>query len=411
METGDGHGIAFLKNLFLCRELSAGIQAYCGDASLKSFEEALSGEEKSIPREIASQTHINNEMAQVATLVLKDLDSPECILGCDPTDVGKQVVSKLKSWVYGSTENSNLSLTTSIVSGTYEEAEFAKDLCVASLLDCISTSTCFSLMTLAESVKCAPLYRAAEDYSLQHFEEAIDKNVAGLKLLNEQQITRLLQSDSLSLSSEYQAFIGLSAWVEADLPERLSRLADLMRDCIRFTHLTMAELTQILDHSQLVALDPRALELGAQAVIQYYMASDMFSSMNGLGFNRKPRVQLNAGAETERKGATTTSTISSPPMMLSAALKSGRLELLPEEKNADVDGISKAFTASVDLNGKKTRTRSANMERAALTLAQEQEKSPSKTIVHAIAVAISACPERSEDASGMQILPARRALF
>lgn len=43
METGDGHGIAFLKNLFLCRELSAGIQAYCGDASLKSFEEALSG--------------------------------------------------------------------------------------------------------------------------------------------------------------------------------------------------------------------------------------------------------------------------------------------------------------------------------------------------------------------------------
>lgn len=266
-------------------------------------------------------------------------------------------------------------------------------------------------MTLAESVKCAPLYRAAEDYSLQHFEEAIDKNVAGLKLLNEQQITHLLQSDSLSLSSEYQAFIGLSAWVEADLPERLSRLADLMRDCIRFTHLTMAELTQILDHSQLVALDPRALELGAQAVIQYYMASDMFSSMNGLGFNRKPRVQLNAGAETERKGATTTSTISSPPMMLSAALKSGRLELLPEEKNADVDGISKAFTASVDLNGKKTRTRSANMERAALTLAQEQEKSPSKTIVHAIAVAISACPERSEDASGMQILPARRALF
>jgi hypothetical protein len=44
METGDRqHGLDFLKNLFLCRELSAGIQAYCGDESLKSFEEALTG--------------------------------------------------------------------------------------------------------------------------------------------------------------------------------------------------------------------------------------------------------------------------------------------------------------------------------------------------------------------------------
>lgn len=254
-------------------------------------------------------------------------------------------------------------------------------------------------------MNCALLYQAAEQYSLKHFEEAIDKDVAGLKLLSEQQITRLLQSDSLALSSEYQAFIGLSAWVEADLPERSPRLADLMRDCVRFTYLTMAELTQILDHSQLVALDSRALELGAQAVIQYYMASDMFSSMNGVGFNRKPRVQLNTGAETERKGAIATSTISSPPMMLSAALKSGRLELIPS-----VDDISKE-TASVDIKGKKTRPCSAKVESAALTLAQEQEKSPSKTIVHAIAVSVSACLERNEDASGVVILPARRALF
>jgi len=43
METGDGHGIAFLKNLFLCRELSVGIKSYCGDASLESFEKALAG--------------------------------------------------------------------------------------------------------------------------------------------------------------------------------------------------------------------------------------------------------------------------------------------------------------------------------------------------------------------------------
>lgn len=334
------------------------------------------------------------------------MDSPECTLGCDPTDVGKQVVSKLQSWVYGSTKNSTLSLTASVLSGTFEEAEFAKNLCVASLLDCISTTTCFSLLTLAESVKCAQLYRAAEQYSLQHFEEAIDRDVAGLKLLNEQQITHLLQSDSLALSSEYQAFIGLSAWVEADLSERLPRLADLMRDCIRFTHLTMAELTQILDHSQLVALDSRALELGAQAVIQYYMASDMLSSMKGVGFNSEARVQLQLGAENERKRATTTSTISSPPRMLSAALRSGRLELAP-----DVDDISKSFTASVDLNGKKTRPRSAKLEIAATTLAQEQEKSPSKTIVHAIAVAASTCPERNEDASGTEIRPARRALF
>jgi BTB And C-terminal Kelch len=341
------------------------------------------------------------------------VDSPECHLECDPTDVGKEVVSQLQSWVYGSAENSSITLGASVLSGTYEEAEFAKDLCVASLLDCISTSTCFSLLTLAESVKCSPLYEAAERYSLQHFEEAIDKDVAGLKLLNEQQITRLLTSDDLVLSSEYQAFIGLSAWVEADLPERLSRLADLMRDCIRFNHLTMAELTQVLDHSQLVALDPRALELGAQAVIQYYMASDMFASMNGIGFNRKPRVHLST--ETDRTTVAATTAAGSPPsaMRLSAALRSGRLELVSEEDRS-LETILDSFAASVDLNGKKTRPRSAKMEAttAQLSLTQMQEQSPSKTMVHAIAVAASACPERTEnDASDAEILPARRALF
>lgn len=40
---GQAMGLVFLKNLYLCRELSAGIQAYCGDESLKSFEEALTG--------------------------------------------------------------------------------------------------------------------------------------------------------------------------------------------------------------------------------------------------------------------------------------------------------------------------------------------------------------------------------
>jgi hypothetical protein len=43
METGEGNGLAFLKNLFLCRELSAGIQAYCGEETLKSFQEASNG--------------------------------------------------------------------------------------------------------------------------------------------------------------------------------------------------------------------------------------------------------------------------------------------------------------------------------------------------------------------------------
>jgi hypothetical protein len=33
-------GLVFLKNLYLCRELSAGIQAYCGEVTLNSFDEA-----------------------------------------------------------------------------------------------------------------------------------------------------------------------------------------------------------------------------------------------------------------------------------------------------------------------------------------------------------------------------------
>ncbi len=318
----------------------------------------------------------------------------------------------MQSWVYGNRETSSSSLADSVLSGTYEEAEFAKDLCIASLCDSITTSTCFSLLSLAESVHCIPLYRASLRYSLQHFQEAIDKDVTGLKLLNEQQITHLLQSDSLALSSEYQVFIGLSAWVEADLSERLSRLADLMRDCIRFTHLTMAELTQILDHSQLVALDHRALELGAQAVIQYYMASDMFSSMNGVGLNRKPRAKLNtANAESERTaggtgaGAATTAT-PPPSLMLSAVLKSGRLD----DDDKAITDISNAFGSSVDLNGKKTRPRSGKVETSEMST-EEEKSSPSKIMVHAIAVAASKCPERSEDAVKPEILPVGRALF
>ncbi len=311
------------------------------------------------------------------------------------------------------------------MSGTYEEAELAKKLCVASLLDCITTSTCFSLLTLAESAHCEPLYHAAEQYSLQHFEEAIDKDVGGLKLLNEEQIIRILTSDSLVLTSEYQVFIGLSAWVEADLPERLDRLADLLSACVRFTTLTMAELTQVLDHSQLVASNLKALELCAQAVIQYYMASDMLSSMNGAGLQRRPMNSQGdfIATETDRAAAlaavegpaTTATTAASPPMMLSAALKSGRLELVPEDVDTTMEDIAQAFTSSVDLDGKKTRPRSAKMEdtvvAVALPLAKEQIKSPSNTLTHAIAVSAPACPEGGQNTTSTEVLPARRTLF
>ena len=176
-----------------------------------------------------------------------------------------------------------------LLSGTFQQAEAACDICLATLLDCVSPATCFSLLTLGDSFNCGRLVSAAKQCALNNFEEAISQDRHGLKLLPESLLIDVATSDDMVVTSEINVFRGLSAWVEASLSTRLDRFADLMVRCLRFSQMGMEQLTEILDGNALVAQDSKALEVGAHAVIQHHMGIEPETVMFGRAINLAAR--------------------------------------------------------------------------------------------------------------------------
>lgn len=219
------------------------------------------------------------------------------------------------------------SLPQCVFEGSLRQARCAENLCIAALVDAVTAQNCFSIFVLAASCGCAALQASAEACALREFPAAALEDHAGLTALSEQQLTHFLCSDTLMVRAivqgvvdsygkpggdrhltrfernsgaqvdfELAVFKALSDWVEADLRNRLGRFASLLARCVRFGQLSLADLTLLVDHSTLVALDREAMSLAAHAIIQYYMGTKFDSPCAEIAYSTPRACQRAAAA-------------------------------------------------------------------------------------------------------------------
>lgn len=309
----------------------------------------------------------------------------------NPTDVGNEVLAQLESWIYRP-RSTGKTLLNSLLCGTYEQAQLAMRLCVAALVDTVSPQNCFSLLALADSCACTRLYCAAGQCALANFTKAIHEDAAGFGRLNEEQMQRILTSDVLVVQSEYDVFLGLSTWIEYDLQDRQGTFARNLALCIRWKHMTMADIERC-DQTELLGQDKEAICLLANAVIQFHMGWEDDNQWMELSTNPNPR-----GAQLPP----------SPPPMLAAVLQASMGEIAPPSDAQLVDVMSQervepATKSPTSTAAKKLRPSSAVPEdpiTSAARIAQDRVLSPSS---------MQNVPLTTTQIAGE--LPTRRALF
>jgi len=325
-------GLQFVRQVYLCRELAGGVERFCTLPTKNIIEKELAnralleGKKAECPyvafcyrkstfvttrhchtpllppgplpncnNPFAVSKRVTDNIAHVTALVLKvcslckckwsfylhlvnrcfkietmqELEVPDHKFLESPAPIGIEVLCNLKHYIFG--DDKNLSLSHLACHGTYSQACLAAQLCVAVLIEAVSSSNCFSLLLAAENSNCLKLKEIATRCISSKFTEAVTSNFESFALLNEAQLLSILTSNQLVLDSEIEVFNALSWWTEAALPERFHRFGHLMATCLRFEELSLEELTQILDESELVASDNFATQLGARAVIQRHM--------------------------------------------------------------------------------------------------------------------------------------------
>lgn len=194
-------------------------------------------------------------MAHIASLIFEHnlRKSSSRLHSCDFTVAGMDTIQLLVHYVYGYDDigNTELPIPDIMLNGTFEQSSLFVDLLINALLDCITPSTCFTILVAAENCSCEPLYRQASLCCHQCFEAAIKEDTTGLRLLSSVQLETILCSNLLHVKSEYGVFLGLVAWtkLQRDKKQRLRDFHALMAnpDAIRLRQMKMADLEMVLD--------------------------------------------------------------------------------------------------------------------------------------------------------------------
>lgn len=80
--------------------------------------------------------------------------------------------------------------------------------------------------------------------------------------------------------------------MEHDLPNRIVNFARRMAISLRFSQLTLADMTYIMDQHPLVSLDREAIELVTYAILQTYMNTNFENGLGHLSITKPRNCQL-----------------------------------------------------------------------------------------------------------------------
>ncbi|XP_030635259.1 kelch-like protein 33 [Chanos chanos] len=120
----------------------------------------------------------------------------------------------------------------------------ALSLCLSFLQEDMDCETCLDTLALAEAYGLDELGRAAEDYTLAHFQSVSEGEK--FRDLPCPLLQRLLERDSLCTDSELKVFNAVICWVEEDQGQRLPYLPRLLQK-VRFPLMSPAELKEVKD--------------------------------------------------------------------------------------------------------------------------------------------------------------------
>ncbi|KAL4436734.1 hypothetical protein ABPG75_003873 [Micractinium tetrahymenae] len=290
---------SYLEACFRCRELGAALARFATARTLANVTRGLAAG-CSASHVVSRCSDVSHGAAEVAKLVLKDLEAPEQAFTGSPTEEGVEVVAALQRAVFGLESCMERSLPQAVFLATLTQAVHALELVTAALLDVLGPSNCLSLLNVAAACGCVPLRRRARALALRHFSAAVQQDANGLLTMEEPLLLSLLCSGRLQVDSEMEVFRALAAWTEYDTAARQPRLAARLARCVRLSSLALHDLYALGDHP-LVASDRQSSQLVAQAVIHMMMGVQLDCPLGLPTVTRRRQPQaahaLPAGAE------------------------------------------------------------------------------------------------------------------
>ena len=116
----------------------------------------------------------------------------------------------------------------------------------------LDASNCLAARALGDAYGCEELWKAAESYALQHFDDVVGSDE--FTSLSPGLVTELLSRDTLCVQREEQVFEAALRWVQHDPTARRAHLATVLKS-VRLPHVAMEYLVDSIETCDLVRRD------------------------------------------------------------------------------------------------------------------------------------------------------------
>ncbi|GFR48824.1 hypothetical protein Agub_g10777 [Astrephomene gubernaculifera] len=218
---------------------------------------------------------VTHDMLLIAQLCISQDVAQATYHHHDPiTELGRLAVQRIASSVLHNSALDERQLTLALAVSTVSNVLAARHLCLAALQASVNPSNCFSIFRFADVCAIMPLRQAAGRCCLAHMPCGAGpaQDVQGFSLLLPEQLTSLLQANSLQVPSEIAVFKAITAWVHANPSERTALMGDLVRNCVRLGTADLRELEQ-LDQDPEVQASVQLTRIVAYAYVSRLMGT------------------------------------------------------------------------------------------------------------------------------------------
>lgn len=161
---------------------------------------------------------------------------------------GNSLAALIKYFYTGTIELLEDNIEALLATASLLQLKYIVDACCQFLIKELHPSNCLGIKKFADIHGCAQLLEKSNDYTNEHFMEVI-KNQEYLALSVED-VTLLLQSDDLNVSTEESVFDALLKWLEFDPTNRKSKASDLLA-FVKLPLLSPAFLTDHVENNEM----------------------------------------------------------------------------------------------------------------------------------------------------------------
>lgn len=192
----------------------------------------------------ADSSHTSDNLALIASLVLKDHESPATRNSDSWSAAGCEALQMLKAAVFPDAQQT-MELSELVRCTTVEHAEAVCSICHEMLLDVLCDSgTCIPMLLAAEGQR----WQALESRCLDVAVADVQSLGAELPRLPQRLLMRILGSDHLQVQSEMDVWHLLAGWLDARSPWQPRDMPTFLTEGVRLLQLTRNQLDEMDTH-------------------------------------------------------------------------------------------------------------------------------------------------------------------